>query len=273
MFDAIDTSDDRRIDLREFKQALPLLKTWGVAITDPQREFTKIDVNGGGALMFDEFSGWALGRGLDKDARDNVPGEDDLTTLHKMMGGVSGAGSTSPRKARGAAVREVRPNRRWQVQPDLPQMVLALPCEKTEADLLARGELFADFLDPDGFEYLYEDEVLDGLRSALGPIAQKRHAGAAASFVPLAVRRAFRTVIDQKGIENVGRQDFRLLLLYFKWHFFQLFGQPTPIKTVSPRRRSPDLSPRGTAASPDRTRDAKITAKLPMISPRYSPRK
>jgi hypothetical protein len=54
LFDQVDLSDDRRLDFDEFCKALPLLDGWGMAVADPRAEFTSIDTNGGGFLMFDE---------------------------------------------------------------------------------------------------------------------------------------------------------------------------------------------------------------------------
>jgi len=65
MFDRIDTGDDRRVNLEEFQSAMPLLKTWGVEIEDSEASFAEIDANGGGQVLFDEFSNWAIKKGLD----------------------------------------------------------------------------------------------------------------------------------------------------------------------------------------------------------------
>ena len=56
LFEQIDTSGDRRLDLDEFEEALPLLAGWGVAVADPAREFAAIDLDGGGKVLFDEFA-------------------------------------------------------------------------------------------------------------------------------------------------------------------------------------------------------------------------
>ena len=65
MFDLIDSGDDRRIDLDEFKKCIPNLKTWGARIGDPEATWAEIDKNGGGIVLFDEFSAWALEKRLD----------------------------------------------------------------------------------------------------------------------------------------------------------------------------------------------------------------
>mmetsp|Transcript_24241 Transcript_24241/g.52978 ORF Transcript_24241/g.52978 Transcript_24241/m.52978 type:complete len:179 (+) Transcript_24241:112-648(+) len=71
MFDRIDTSDDRRIDPTEFKRAVGMINTWGLKISDPAAEFKKIDKNGGGLILFDEFCDWALKHKLDLEDDDD----------------------------------------------------------------------------------------------------------------------------------------------------------------------------------------------------------
>mmetsp|Transcript_38863 Transcript_38863/g.83718 ORF Transcript_38863/g.83718 Transcript_38863/m.83718 type:complete len:191 (+) Transcript_38863:122-694(+) len=65
MFDRIDTEGDHRINLEEFEAAIPMMETWGVAITDAEASFNEIDDNGGGQILFDEFADWAIKKGLD----------------------------------------------------------------------------------------------------------------------------------------------------------------------------------------------------------------
>ncbi len=79
MFDEIDSSDDRRVSLEEFKKALPLLEKWGVKITNAEEAFKKIDADGGGLILFHEFADWALKMGLDLDDDDDF----DDAALHK----------------------------------------------------------------------------------------------------------------------------------------------------------------------------------------------
>ena len=70
-FARVDTGDDNRVDLAEFKAALPQLTRWVGAIPDPELEFKKIDKNGGGQILFDEFVVWAQSRSLDLDDDDD----------------------------------------------------------------------------------------------------------------------------------------------------------------------------------------------------------
>lgn len=71
MFCRVDTSDDFKINLEEFKKALPTLEKWGIKITDPQKEFNLIDTNKGGVIMFDEFCKYAIKKNLDLEDDDN----------------------------------------------------------------------------------------------------------------------------------------------------------------------------------------------------------
>lgn len=65
MFNRIDSGDDKKVNLSEFKMALPQLKEWGVKIDDPQATFNEIDTNGGGEILFEEFVNWAIKKQLD----------------------------------------------------------------------------------------------------------------------------------------------------------------------------------------------------------------
>ena len=60
MFVMVDDSGDKRLDPVEFKDALPQLAVWGVEVEDAEAVFGAIDQNGGGFVLFDEFSDWAL---------------------------------------------------------------------------------------------------------------------------------------------------------------------------------------------------------------------
>ena len=65
LFDAVDTSNDRRISIQEFKGAIPTLAKWGVKIDNPQASFSQIDKNNGGLILFDEFCEWAISKNLE----------------------------------------------------------------------------------------------------------------------------------------------------------------------------------------------------------------
>ena len=71
MFCRLDTSDDFKINLDEFKKGIPLMEKWGVKIDNPEAEFHKIDKNKGGSIMFDEFAEYAIKKNLDLEDDDD----------------------------------------------------------------------------------------------------------------------------------------------------------------------------------------------------------
>ena len=73
MFDAIDTSKDKRIDEDEFAAAVGLVAEWGLKVTDPAALFKTIDLDGGGIVLFDEFAHWAIKKKLDLKDDDDAP--------------------------------------------------------------------------------------------------------------------------------------------------------------------------------------------------------
>ena len=74
-YNRLDSSDDRRLSLPEFKAGVKLLETWGIDIEDVDAEFAAIDTNGGGIVLFDEFCDWAIKKQLDLEDDDDW--EDD----------------------------------------------------------------------------------------------------------------------------------------------------------------------------------------------------
>jgi len=50
------------------------MEKWVGKIHDIEKEFNKIDANGGGCILFDEFCDWAITKGLDL--------EDDFDNEH-----------------------------------------------------------------------------------------------------------------------------------------------------------------------------------------------
>lgn len=66
-FEDIDQGNDHRIDLNEFRAGLDLLRNWGIDVTNVEQEFSLIDSNDGGQILFEEFCMWAIQKGLDYD--------------------------------------------------------------------------------------------------------------------------------------------------------------------------------------------------------------
>ena len=80
MFEKVDKSGDHKINLDEFKKALPLMEKWGVKIDDPEKEFQKIDTNGEGSVSFEEFCQYAIKKSLDLEEDDGFD-DDELKNL------------------------------------------------------------------------------------------------------------------------------------------------------------------------------------------------
>ena len=72
MFDAIDTSGDKRIEEAEFAAALGLVEKWSLKVDDAAATFKELDADGGGMVLFDEFAHWAIGKQLDLDDDDDA---------------------------------------------------------------------------------------------------------------------------------------------------------------------------------------------------------
>jgi len=64
MFTEIENPNEHRISIVHFTQAWPKISAWGVTGT-PEENFRQIDSNGGGEILFIEFTDWALAKHLD----------------------------------------------------------------------------------------------------------------------------------------------------------------------------------------------------------------
>ena len=71
MFKDLDTSDDGRMSEDEFIAAVPKLARWGVVVRNPAACFLMIDQNGGGFVLFDEFSHWAILKNLESEGTED----------------------------------------------------------------------------------------------------------------------------------------------------------------------------------------------------------
>lgn len=67
MYDEIDSSNDRRVSLEEFKKAVPKIEKWGLKIKDPEATFKSMDKNGGGIVLFEEFCDFGTKQKLNAD--------------------------------------------------------------------------------------------------------------------------------------------------------------------------------------------------------------
>eukprot|EP00744_Colponema_vietnamica_P014851 GILI01020796.1.p1 GENE.GILI01020796.1~~GILI01020796.1.p1 ORF type:complete len:198 (-),score=35.96 GILI01020796.1:166-759(-) len=69
-FDEIDSSNDKKVSMEEFKKAVPQVRAWGVTVEDPEATFKTIDKDGNGSVTFTEFAEWAIQQHLNVDSED-----------------------------------------------------------------------------------------------------------------------------------------------------------------------------------------------------------
>ena len=222
-YDRIDTSDDRRIDRKEFDAALPLLCTWGVTVIDPEAQFRLMDKDGGGLVLFDEFSGWALMQGLDMEPTDNVAGEEALLEHHKAAAQVASAAA----KHTSAKVKEIEREkslRKLQGVGDMTQglnlreVMQKLPVGARSGEDGKRERMFKAF-DINGNGSLSLSEVKFGLQGTLGELGPR----ATEAFAP-AIKCAFHAAMSYtqstgKDAEVVSKEEFRPLMIFLGRYF------------------------------------------------------
>jgi hypothetical protein len=64
--------------LKEFEFAIPILKRWGIDMSDPKAKFRECDSDGKGMVLFDEFSDWAIKQNL------ALPEEDQKASIEAL---------------------------------------------------------------------------------------------------------------------------------------------------------------------------------------------
>ena len=78
MFDSIEKSDNKKINFKEFKDAIPRINKWGIKIDHPEETFKKIS-GGDENIAFTEFSEWAIKANLDLEDDEDIADPDKLT--------------------------------------------------------------------------------------------------------------------------------------------------------------------------------------------------
>eukprot|EP01079_Euglenida_sp_SAG-EU17-18_P002938 gene2938-576_t len=250
MFDRIDSGHykDQRIDIDEFKAGIPLVEKWGFRVTNPDAEFSRIDRNGGGQILFDEFADWALKKSLDLEDDDS---DDDyeVTIQSTFSANNMGGGSPRPNKAtpqRGGGYDT--PNRPNKAAPPTRgggrspanqydkeytnvtinpaadtkiwgELARKLPTKRNDADKATRVKLFNQF-DPNGNGYLSLAEVDKGIRDVL-QCHQMFGCKAVIMRAFQAAKGAGKTK-SRLGPDFVEKCEFRLLLVYLR-QYFELF--------------------------------------------------
>lgn len=217
MFDDVDTSDDRRITLEEFRAAVPTMQQWGVDISNPDGVFQEMDKNKGGSVLFDEFSEWILEQHLLKEVEDEAappPAAPPATTaVTTSPSSAAATGAIKPQKTLPPSKDALRTSGQ-----DMAQIKQKLPIESTPADFQRRTELFNRF-DPNGNGYLSLSEVDKGIRDVLGldqvydckPVIMRAFQAARAA------RK--KQGKPQQADDYVEKTEFRLLLVYLRRYF------------------------------------------------------
>ena len=211
MFQGIDTSGDRKLTAAEFNATVPILVQWGVAVADPAAEFAKIDQNGGGSILFDEFSHWAISQGL---SVDGVNDEDEPPPTELLAD-----------KQFKTKYKKIKAVQKPPETIDLASLCAKLPTSKDAAGQAARKKMFNRF-DANANGFLSLAEVDLGLRRTFGEKSAAGHTEVDA--LSPAIARAFHAAKDAcetgsaLGEEAVERKEFRVLMAYLH-RYFQLF--------------------------------------------------
>jgi len=226
VFAEIDTGDDKRIDLEEFRTAIPILEGWGVPVEDPEASFAKIDTNGGGQILFAEFADWSIKKALHLEIEVEAPSP---TTTEKMDASPSIDEEDDANK----------PTCYWE------KIREKLPSEKNEEQNALRKALFDGF-DPNGNGYLSLAEIQRGCEQIIGlpEIYENKP-------VMMRAYQAARSVANKKSPETEGdgenkegedlgehyveRSEFRLLLLYLR-NYLEVWQMFDRIDTGDDRR-------------------------------------
>jgi len=220
-FSAIDTSGDGRVRLREFQAALPLFRRWGLKEAStwdakPEAAFSKLDYNGGGVVLFDEFADFCLRAGMrDLDGSDRHDDFEDrrealLALQHKQANLVH---HTSPHPSIASAHTSMLPQVKSLV--DRPALEAQLPTGHDHESRAARSKLFSRF-DINGNAIISLAEVDRGLKQVLELAGIK-------DCTP-AINRAFHAARDiappvaSFSSDYIDRNEFRVLLVYLKYY-------------------------------------------------------
>jgi len=238
-FGQIDTSGDRRVTSKEFRAALPMLKAWGIQDAkawdaDPYKVFQRIDRNGGGFVLFDEFSDFCLRNGLRdlaagglEDVEERREALDLLRQKNPQIAAVPAPSASAPVAQNVPAIPVV--------EIDWAALNAKMPIGRDPASKAARRQLFSKF-DPNGNGMLSLAEVDLGLAKVL-------ELGGAKQCRP-AINKAFHAAREIAApvapISNsyIDKNEFRYLLVYLRQYLelWQFFGR---IDTSGDRRVGP----------------------------------
>eukprot|EP00966_Prymnesium_polylepis_P136381 3151444-Prymnesium_polylepis.1 len=127
-----------------------MLAKWGVKVDDVDAELRRMDVDHGGRVLFDEFSGWALKHGLDlwngRRRPSTLLGDVDLSELDKQHKSAREAafrhGGRSLVRKLDAPARTLPELLELSAETLTSELIARLPCGRSETDRAARDGLW-----------------------------------------------------------------------------------------------------------------------------------
>jgi Ca2+-binding EF-hand superfamily protein len=208
MFDRIDSGDDRRINLDEFKTAVSMIEGWGVKIENAEETFDEIDGNDGGQILFDEFADWVIKKGLDLGDDDDF--EADMSYQPSSSVGAKSKKNSTQEKIRAKTII------------DWDKIRKKLPTEKTAEQKLKRNRLFDGF-DPNGNGYLSLAEVDKGCKDVID--LPEIHGNKPVMMRAFQAAKDISKSSSELGDDFIERSEFRLFLVYLRnyleiWQMF-----------------------------------------------------
>lgn len=225
----INLDGDRYIDFQDFKSAVPFMEGCGLKVWDPATSFARIDRDGGGNLLFDEFAQWAISQNL------NLV-EDDSNLLRiepEVQVGLSARHRANPRNdATPFALDEpdtftakVRQPPQQQKKPrNWDKLANRLPCGKMDVEKLRRIAIFK-ILDANGNGYLTLTEVTKGIKDILDADQE--------FDASTAINRAYhlaKTSAAKENDEYVDYSEYKLMLVALRQHFEYLLLFNLPVE-------------------------------------------
>ena len=242
VFDQIDTSDDRRVDFGEFQIALPLIQGWGVHVADPQGEFARMDADKGGQVLFVEFAGWALQKGLDvwrgraggpkRPKAMQLKREETMSRLAEKHAEIVTKEHSPPTSPTSPGRRRPSLKRLLALTADtsLAQLLARVPSAKEDTD--ARRALFT-LLDVRNDGAIVLADIEDGLRTLL---SEARGGAAGDDVTSPALADAFHaaTRLEPVGERYITKATFRDFLCNLRWYHARWHEQARPPATPRP---------------------------------------
>jgi len=232
MFNSVDASDDRRIDMQEFEASLPLLQEWGISCPKPSEEFAAIDSNGGNLILFDEFCSWALQKGLalqpsDEKTLDQKLSEEEVT----LEGYVAGEEPVAADETETASVAFAQNLAGAEVS-ELDAVCAKLPTSASEEDKARRMQLWAR-MDVNGNGYLSLAEVDKAVRDVLA--VPELFSAKPVLMRAFQASKQARQTHSKHGSDYVERSELHALLVCLR-RYYELYAMFNSVDASDDRR-------------------------------------